>query len=71
MPRGIAELTEDDHACLLFDAGYALQLTEKTQRCIDHPEILEIPKKGIPPQRSLSEEIDDLETIYRIVRQRE
>ncbi len=64
---GIIELVDHDESGLLFERGDAQSLAMQLQRLLDEPELLEHLREGIPPVRSVSEEIDELEEIYRRV----
>jgi len=64
---GMAELIKDGQNGFVFEVGDAKHLAEKIEELINHPEILASLQDGILPPRSLREEIDDLEMIYRNV----
>lgn len=68
---GMAELIEDGQNGFVFEVGDAEHLAEKIEELINHPEILASLQDGIVSPRALSEEIDDLETIYRNVCEKE
>lgn len=68
---GMAELIEDGQNGFVFEVGDAEHLAEKIEELANHPEILASLQDGILPPRSIREEIDDLETIYRNVCEKE
>jgi glycosyltransferase involved in cell wall biosynthesis len=62
---GMKELVQDGQNGLLFEAGNPEDLAAKITCLIEAPELLDGLASGIKPPRSLKEEMDDLERIYR------
>ncbi len=62
---GISELVDHGHNGLLFERGNAESLAEQIGRLLKEPGLLDQLQAGIPPVRSVTEEIDELEVIYR------
>lgn len=62
---GMAELVHYEQNGLLFTAGDANDLASQLQRLLDEPYLLEQLQMGIQPVKSVAEEIDELEKLYR------
>lgn len=62
---GMAELVIHEENGLLFDRGDAEHLAEQLRRCAMEPDLLERLKEGIPPVKTVDQEIVELETMYR------
>lgn len=52
---------------LLFTCGDSMSLANQLQRLINDPGLLSRLRDGIEPVKSIAEEIDELEAIYRVV----
>ncbi len=61
---GMAELVQHDENGLLFSPGNTQDLANQIQRLLDEPDVVRRLQAGIPPVKSLSQEIDELESIY-------
>jgi glycosyltransferase involved in cell wall biosynthesis len=64
---GMAELVRDGENGLLFAAGDADDLARQLRRWLDHPHLLPALRAGIGPVKSVAQEMDKLEEIYRVV----
>ncbi len=64
---GIVELVEEGQSGLLFERGDVDSLAGQLRRLIEEPGLLEHLRAGVPPVRSVDEEMDELEEIYRRV----
>ncbi len=64
---GISELVDHGGSGLLFERGSAESLAMQIGKLLDESGLLERLQVGVPPVRSVSEEIDELEAIYRRV----
>ncbi|NLE43832.1 MAG: glycosyltransferase family 4 protein [Chloroflexi bacterium] len=64
---GMAELVRDGENGLLFEPGDAGDLAQRLRQVVDDPDLLPMLRAGIGPVRSVAEEIDELEGIYRSV----
>lgn len=62
---GMAELVQDGVNGLLFEPGNPLSLAKQLRRLTEDPALLTELQKGIDPVKSVREEIDQLEEIYR------
>lgn len=62
---GIAELVTHNRDGLLFAADDAAALASQLQRLLDETGLLEALSSSAPPVRSLADEYDDLERLYR------
>jgi glycosyltransferase involved in cell wall biosynthesis len=63
----MAELVEDGVNGLCFAPGDATSLADKLQRLIDEPELLARLQAGICSVKTVAEEMDELQEIYRTV----
>jgi len=61
---GMAELVEDGVSGLHFRRGDAEDLARQLRRLLDRPTLLETLREGIPPVKTVAEEMDELEQIY-------
>jgi len=61
---GMAELVQHDENGLLFSPGNTQDLANQIQRLLDEPDVVRRLQAGIPPVKGLSQEIDELESIY-------
>jgi len=64
---GMAELVQDGRGGLLFAPGNARDLARQVERLIADPALLTRLREGIPPVRTVEDEMDELETIYQEV----
>jgi glycosyltransferase involved in cell wall biosynthesis len=64
---GMSELVQAETNGLLFAPGDALGLARQLQRLLDEPDLLPQLRQGIPTIRSLAQEIDELENLYRSI----
>jgi len=64
---GMAELVRDGENGLLFAPGDADDLARQLQRLLDDPRVLPALRAGIGPVKSVAQEMDELEEIYRVV----
>ena len=64
---GMAELVQDGVNGLRFAPGDAPGLAAQVQRLIDDPGLLAQLQKGIGPVRSMTEEMAELQEVYRLV----
>lgn len=64
---GMAELVRDGENGLLFAPGDANDLARQLQRLLDDPRLLPTLRAGIGPVKSVAQEMDELEEIYRVV----
>lgn len=64
---GMAELVKHEKNGLLFAPGNAADLARQLSRVIAHPNLLNRLRAGIEPIKSVKEEMDELEAIYRRV----
>lgn len=64
---GMAELVQHEKNGLLFTPGNAADLARQLSRVIAHPDLLNRLRAGIEPIKSVKEEMDELEAIYRRV----
>lgn len=62
---GMSELVQDGVNGLLFKLGDADSLARQLRRLVDEPELLPKLKAGIPRVKTVSEEMNQLETVYR------
>ena len=62
---GMAELVQHERNGLLFQAGDPHSLAEQLQRILDDPALLPSLAAQIEPVKSLDQEIDELDGIYR------
>jgi glycosyltransferase involved in cell wall biosynthesis len=62
---GIPELVHDGVNGLLFEPGNAGSLARQMERLLDEPGLLAVLKNGIDPVKSVAQEMDELEAIYR------
>lgn len=62
---GISEFIEHDKCGLLFERGNVDDLAEQLRRVVDEPALLQRLQAGIPPVRSIEDEISEFEEIYR------
>jgi len=67
---GMAELVQHEVNGLLFKMGDAANLAHQLQRIVDQPTMLESLKQGIPPARTVQEEMAELVQIYHSVIER-
>lgn len=61
---GMIEMVEHEKGGLVFEPGNARDLSFQLKRLLDEPGLLEHLRSGIPPVKTLSEEIDELEMFY-------
>ncbi len=64
---GMAELVRDGENGLLFAPGDADDLARQLRRLLDDPRLLPALRAGIGPVKSMAQEMDELEEIYRVV----
>lgn len=64
---GMSELVEEGINGLLFRVGDSEHLAEKIQVLLDNPQLKVNLQGGIKPVKDVSEEMDDLEAIYRSI----
>ena len=64
---GMAELVHDGENGLLFAPGDAGSLARQLRRLRDDPHLLPALRAGIGPVKSVTQEMDELEEIYRTV----
>jgi glycosyltransferase involved in cell wall biosynthesis len=64
---GIAEFVQPDLNGLLFQRGSVDDLARQMNRVTEEPGLLERLRSGIPPVKTIEEEVKELETIYREV----
>ena len=64
---GMAELVRDGENGLLFAPGDADSLAQQLRRLLDDPHLLPALRAGIGPVKSVAQEMDELEEIYRVV----
>jgi glycosyltransferase involved in cell wall biosynthesis len=62
---GMAELVQHDVDGLLFERANAGSLSNQIQRLVEDPHLLERLQAGILPVRSIDDEMDELEDIYK------
>lgn len=62
---GMAELVHDGENGLLFALGDADDLVRQLRRLLDDPCLLPALRAGIGPVKSVAQEVDELEAIYR------
>lgn len=65
---GMAELVQGEKNGLLFTPGDADDLARQLRRLIEDPHLITTLRDGIPPVKSVAEEIDELEEIYQTAR---
>jgi glycosyltransferase involved in cell wall biosynthesis len=63
----MAELVRDGENGLLFAPGDADDLARQLRRLLDVPHLLPALRAGIGPVKSVAQEMDELEEIYRVV----
>ncbi|HNS64376.1 MAG TPA: glycosyltransferase, partial [Anaerolineaceae bacterium] len=61
---GMAELVQDGRGGMLFAPGDARDLARQVERLIADPALLSRLREGIPPVRTVEDEMDELEAIY-------
>ena len=61
---GMAEAVEQEVNGLLFERDDAEDLAGQLQRIVDEPKLLEDLRVGLPPVKSIAEEVGELQTIY-------
>ena len=61
----MAELVRDGGNGLLFTPGDAENLARQLRRLLDEPDLLSTLRAGIGPVKSVAQEMDELEGIYR------
>jgi glycosyltransferase involved in cell wall biosynthesis len=64
---GMSELVQDEKNGLLFAPGDALSLARQLQRLLDGPDLMPRLRQGIASIKSLAQELDELEHLYRSV----
>jgi glycosyltransferase involved in cell wall biosynthesis len=64
---GMAELVHDGENGLLFAPGDADHLARQLRRLLDDPRLLPTLRAGIGPVKSVAQEMNELEKIYRVV----
>ena len=64
---GMAELVQDQVNGLLFEPGDEVDLARQINKVIEDPSIINKLSQGIEPVKSLNQEIDEIEEIYRNV----
>jgi len=64
---GMNELVHHEENGLLFAPGDAGSLARQLRRVLDEPQLLPTLRAGVRPVKSLGQEMDELEEIYRIV----
>lgn len=62
---GMAEMVSDEVNGLLFERGNVSDLARQLRRLVDEPELIRRLKLGIPRVKTVDEEVDQLEKIYR------
>ncbi len=62
---GIAEFVQHGVNGLLFERGNAADLAGQIRRIVTEPGLLERLQAGIPPVRTMDEEMDEIEQIYQ------
>ncbi|MBX9686174.1 MAG: glycosyltransferase, partial [Candidatus Obscuribacterales bacterium] len=61
---GMAELVRHGFNGLLFELNNVKSLTEQLTRLLDEPELLAQMRENIPPERSIPQMVDDIESVY-------
>jgi glycosyltransferase involved in cell wall biosynthesis len=61
---GMAEAVTHEVSGLLFERGDVDDLTRQLQRIIEEPDLLERLQAGVPPVKTIEEEVSELEAIY-------
>ncbi len=64
---GMSELVKHDVNGLLFDLNDAGSLCDQLLRLLNEPSLLPRLKTGIVPERTVSQMVDDIESVYRSV----
>lgn len=64
---GMAEAVEHNHNGLLFERGDVAGLAAQLRRLLDEPTLLQQLQSGIKPVKTISQEVNELEAIYRTV----
>lgn len=64
---GIAEFVDHEVNGLLFERGNVADLTRQLRRTIDEPRLLDTLRQGIPPVKTVEEELNQLLAIYEAV----
>ncbi len=67
---GMAEAVTPDVSGLRFVRGDAADLARQIQRLLDEPGLLARLASGVPPVKTVAQEAVELETIYRLARQK-
>jgi glycosyltransferase involved in cell wall biosynthesis len=62
---GMAEAVSNEVSGLLFERGDADDLTRQLRRVLEEPGLLERLQAGVPPVKTIEEEVTELETIYQ------
>jgi glycosyltransferase involved in cell wall biosynthesis len=62
---GMAEAVTHGVDGLLFERGDAADLAGQINRVLEEPGLLEHLREGIPPVKTIAEEVNELESIYR------
>lgn len=64
---GMSELIDHEKSGLLFAPGDVADLGRQLQRLVDEPGLLQQMSEGVPPVRTLDEEIEELVSLYKRV----
>jgi len=64
---GLAELVQHEVNGLLFKMGDATDLARQLERLMDQPSLLESLRQGIPPAKTVDEEMEELLEVYHSV----
>lgn len=67
---GMSEFVKHEVNGLLFQRGNVKDLAKQMQRIIDEPSLLEQLRAGIPPVKTIEQEVDELVAIYRQLQER-
>ena len=62
---GMAEAVSHDVSGLLFERGDADDLCRQLRRILEEPGLLERLQAGVPPVKTIAEEVTELEGIYQ------
>lgn len=61
---GMAEAVRDEVSGLLFERGEVEDLTRQLRRIVEEPGLLDTLRAGIPPVKTVEEEVVELEAVY-------
>jgi len=68
---GMAELVQQGINGMLFETGNAEDLARQLRQLFDDPELIHKLRNGIRPVKSVTQEMDELESIYnRVIREK-